>query len=118
MDPGFPREPGVISVADRTTGAREKYRAAPKALAIDLDAGGDRAPGLRALDHDHPHANLPRSGFNAFLKKEPAGWIASYRCAVTKGGITHLPVVVEHWVGRVLVAGLSPTGRITLRAAF
>jgi len=59
VDPGFLGEPGVIGVADRTTGAREKHRAAPKALAIDLDAGGDRVSGLRAFDHDHSHVNLP-----------------------------------------------------------
>jgi hypothetical protein len=70
MHPGFPREPGVISVADRTTRTREKYWTAPKARAIDLDAGGDRASGLRALDHDHSHANLlPRIGFTPSFEK-------------------------------------------------
>jgi len=92
MDPGFPREPGVIGMANRTTGAREKYRAAPKALAIDRDAGWDRASGLRALDHDHPHANLPRSGFHAFLKKDRPVGLPLVRARLL-GGITHLPVV-------------------------
>ena len=63
VDPGFPSEPGVIGVADRATGAREKHRAAPKALAICLDAGGNRASGLRAFDHDHTHMSLPSIGF-------------------------------------------------------
>jgi hypothetical protein len=53
----------MVGMADRTTGAREKHRARPKALAIDLDASGDRASGLRALDHHHPHENLPRFFF-------------------------------------------------------
>jgi hypothetical protein len=94
MDPGFPCKPGVINVAGRTTGAREKHCAAPKALAVDLDAGRDRASGLRALDHDHSHANLPRFGFNAFFEKEPAGWIASW--CVYLGG-HHAPArLIEH----------------------
>jgi hypothetical protein len=64
MDPGFARKPGVVSLASGTTGAREKYRAGPKALAIDLDAGRDCASGFRALDHDHSHANfLPQYFF-------------------------------------------------------
>jgi hypothetical protein len=52
-----------------------------------------------------------------FSRKEPAGWITPLVGAPYLGGITHLPVV-EHWVGRVLVAGFYPTDRITLRAAF
>ncbi|WP_176946157.1 hypothetical protein [Bradyrhizobium sp. Rc2d] len=59
VDPGFPREPRVIGAADRTTGAREKHRAAPKALAISLDTGGNRVSGLRTFDHDHSHVALP-----------------------------------------------------------
>jgi len=59
VDPGFSREPGVIGVADRATGTPEKHRAPPKTLAIGLDAGGDRASGLRAFDHDHTHVSLP-----------------------------------------------------------
>jgi len=55
VDPGFPREPGVIGAADRTTGAREKHRAASKALAISRDAGGNRVSGLWTFDHDHSH---------------------------------------------------------------
>jgi hypothetical protein len=45
----------VIGVANRATGAREKHRAAPKALTINLDAGGNCVSGLRTLDHDHTH---------------------------------------------------------------
>ena len=63
VDPSFPSEPGVIGVADRATGVPEKHRAPPKTLAIGLDAGGDRASGLRAFDHDHTHMCLPRIGF-------------------------------------------------------
>src|SRR5262245_22182552 len=77
MDPGFAREPGVIGVADRTTGTREKNRAGAKALTIDLDAGGDRASALRALDHDHTHTNLPRFSW-CFFQREPAGWICLF----------------------------------------
>ena len=44
VDPGVPCEPGVIGVADRAMGAFEKHRAAPKALAIGLDAGGIARP--------------------------------------------------------------------------
>jgi hypothetical protein len=59
VDPGFPREPSVISMANRAMGTRKKYRAALKAIVICLDAGGDRASGLRAFDHDHSHVDLP-----------------------------------------------------------
>ena len=59
VDPGFPREPGVIGAADRAMGAREEHHAASKALAIRLDAGGDRASALRTFDHDHTHVSLP-----------------------------------------------------------
>ena len=60
VDPGFSCEPGVMDVADRATGLPEKHRAAPKALAIGPDAGGDRASGLRAFDHDDTHVSFPR----------------------------------------------------------
>ena len=59
VDPGFPREPGVIDAADRATGAPEEHRAALKAFAIGFDARRDRASGLRALDHHHTHAIFP-----------------------------------------------------------
>jgi hypothetical protein len=59
VNPGFAREPGVIGLADRATGARKKYGAASKALAIGLDGGGDRTSGLRAFDHDDTHVDLP-----------------------------------------------------------
>ena len=59
VDPGIAREPAVIGVADQATGAREKHQALPKALAIGLDAGGDRVSGLRTFDHDHTHVSLP-----------------------------------------------------------
>jgi len=112
MDPGLPREPGVIGLANRATGAREKYRAGAKALAIDLDAGGDRASGLRALDHDHSHANL--SSHNAFFIG--TGRLDDCLLSVRGflGGITHLPFI-EHLGGLMLVAGLSPTDRLPPR---
>jgi len=92
VDPGFPCEPGVIGVADRAMGAPEKHRAALKALAIGLHAGGDRASGFRTFDHHHTHVSLPRTcfswtwffGFVAF-EKRPAGWIAPVVGAVTWG---------------------------------
>jgi hypothetical protein len=59
VDPGVLGEPGVIGPAGSAAGAAIKYRPAPKALAIDPDAGRDRAPGLRASDHDHTHVSLP-----------------------------------------------------------
>jgi hypothetical protein len=58
VDPGFAREPGMFGIADRTTGATEKYRAALKSLAINRDAGWDCASGLGAFDHDHTHTNF------------------------------------------------------------
>ena len=75
IDPRFPREPGVIGAANRAMGAREKHRAAPKALTISLDAGGNRVSGLRTLDHDHTHVALPENLFFVIsCKKVPAGW--------------------------------------------
>jgi len=70
VDPGFPCEPGMLGVADQATGAPEKHRAAPKALAIGLDAGGDRVSGLRAFDHDHTHVSLPWIWFLLLFKKQ------------------------------------------------
>jgi len=65
VDPGLPRKPCVIAAAERAMRAREKHRAAPKALAISLDAGGNRLSGLRTFDHDHSHFHvaLARSWF-------------------------------------------------------
>ena len=83
----------MIGVADRATGAREKHRAAPKALAIGLDACGDRASGLWAFDHDHTHVSPLDLVFEA---KKPAGWIAPLVGAVT---------CFDRACGRSLVAG-------------
>jgi hypothetical protein len=93
VDPGFPCEPGVIGVADRAMGASEKHRAAPKALAIGLDAGRDRASGLRAFDHDHTHVTLPWIWFLLLFeaRSRPVGLrLLSVRLL---GGIAHLPGV-------------------------
>src|SRR6266702_312447 len=59
VDPGFPSEPVVIGPTNRAAGVRKENGAAPKALAIGLDAGRDRASGLRTPDHDHAHVSLP-----------------------------------------------------------
>jgi len=72
VDPGFPCEPGVIDVADRATGAPEKHRAAPKAVVIGPDAGGNRASGLGAFDHDHAHVSLS-PGFGWLLFEANTG---------------------------------------------
>ena len=90
VDPGFPREPGVISVANRAAGAREKHCAAPKALAISLDAGGNRVSGLRTLDHDHAHVALSGNILAVSCSKVPAGWNAPLVGAGYLGGIAHL----------------------------
>jgi hypothetical protein len=97
VDPGFAREPGVIGLADRATGARKKYRAASKALAIGLNVGGDRTPGLRAFDHDDTHVDLPwicflDLVFVAFLTKSGRLDRASCRCSDLRG-IVHLHFV-------------------------
>src|SRR5437868_2464433 len=75
VDPGFPREPCMIGAANRATSTREKHRAAPEALAISLDAGGDRVSGLRTLDHDHTHVALLGNCFLLSLaeKHRPVG---------------------------------------------
>src|SRR2546430_10127664 len=75
VDPGFRREPGVIGAANRATGAREKHRAAPEALTISLDAGGNCMSGLRTLDHEHTHVALPENCFLLSLaeKHRPVG---------------------------------------------
>lgn len=110
-DPGFLGKPGMIGVADRATGAREKHRAASKAFAIGLDAGGDRASGLRAFDHDHSHVNLPWK----LVLKQNAGRLDLRLLSVRilLGGIAHL-CLIEHGVawGSLLVTGLIPTGRV------
>jgi hypothetical protein len=83
----------MLGVADQATGAPEKHRAAPKALAIGLDAGGDRVSGLRAFDHDHTHVSLPWIWLLLLFENEkPAGWIEPLVGAVA-WGIAHLPVV-------------------------
>jgi hypothetical protein len=114
VDPGFPREPGVLGPADRATGTRKKDSAPSKALAIGLDAGGDRTSGLRAFDHDGTQVNLPRIwflDFVAFLTKTSRLDRASCRCGAL-GGFVHLHLVWSS-MGRMLV-GLVPTGRISL----
>src|ERR1700688_665799 len=106
----FRCEPGVICVADRATGAREKHRAAPKAVAIGLDVGGNRVSGLRAFDHDHTHVSLP---WILFLKQETGRLdCASSRCGYL-GSSRTCPLFGRAW-GRMLVAGLVPTGRVAL----
>jgi hypothetical protein len=80
-------------MADRAMGASEKHRAAPKALAIGLDAGGDRVSGLRAFDHDHTHVSLSWIWFLLLFeaRNRPVGLrLLSVRLL---GGIAHLPVV-------------------------
>jgi hypothetical protein len=63
-NPGFPGKPCVIGAANRAARAREEYGGALKALAIGLDAGGDRPPRKRTFDHDHTHVLLSLgSGF-------------------------------------------------------
>src|SRR5262245_58613777 len=108
MDPGLRREPGVIGVADRATGAREKYRAGAEALAIDLDTGGDRPSALRALDHHHSHVTLlPQYSFQI----EPAGWDHCLLSVRGYLGASRTCRCYEHLGGLMLVAGPSPTGR-------
>jgi len=111
VDPGFPREPGVIGAANRAAGAREKYRAARKAFSISLDAGGNRVSGLRTLDHDHAHYALLEN--NWAEKHRPVGvrllsvrrtWGASRTLSDRASGS-----------GAMLVTGLIPTGRIPLK---
>ena len=50
----------MFGAADRAVRAREKHGAALKRLVIDFNTGRDRAPGLRAFDHDHSHVTLPQ----------------------------------------------------------
>jgi hypothetical protein len=81
-----------MDAADRATGLPEKHRAAPKALAIGPDAGGDRASGLRAFDHDDTHVSLP---LILKARNRPVG----LRLLPVRlfGGIAHLCVVlIEH----------------------
>ena len=89
----FRCEPGVICVADRATGAREKHRAAPKALAIGLDAGGNRASGLRAFDHDHTHVSLRWIRFLLLFEARNRPVRLRPLSVRLFGGIAHLPVV-------------------------
>jgi|ERR1700688_1791215 hypothetical protein len=89
----FRCEPGVICVADRATGAREKHRAAPKALAIGLDAGGNRVSGLRAFDHDHTHVSLPWIWILLLFEARNRPVRLRPLSVRLLGGIAHLPVV-------------------------
>ena len=111
VDPGFPCEPGVIGAANRATSAREKYRAAPEALAISLDAGGDRVSGLWTLDHNHTHVALLGIAFCYHLQKSTGR--LEYASSVRLLGGHRAPCLIEHRaVGLMLVTGLIPTGRI------
>src|ERR1700741_1105807 len=108
MDPGVPCEPGVMDVADRATGVPEKHWAAPKTLAIGLDAGGDRASGLRAFDHDHTHVSLPCI---SFLKQEP-GRLDCASCRCGQLGASRTWALFNRAWGLMLAA--DPTDRVTL----
>jgi hypothetical protein len=113
VDPGFLCEPSVIDVADWAMGAAEKHRAAPKALAIGLDAGGDRTSGLRAFDHDNTHVSLSWIWFCRFLKQEAGRLDCAFcRCGYL-GASRTCPLFDRAW-DRMLVAGLAPTGRVAL----
>jgi hypothetical protein len=95
VDPGFPREPGVIGAANRAAGSCEKHRATRKALTISLDAGGNCVSGLRTLDHDHTHVALLEICFFVIsCRKVPAGWSAPLVGAGYLGGIA--PCLIEH----------------------
>src|SRR5437762_6068728 len=85
VDPCFPREPRVIGAADRTSGAREKHRAAPKALAISLDAGGNRVSGFRTFDHNHTHVAVLCDWSSLYLLKSTGRLECAYVGAVTWG---------------------------------
>jgi hypothetical protein len=106
----------VIGAAKRATGAREKHRAAAKALTISLDAGGNCVPGLRTPNHDHTHVALPEDWFlllqkKAPAKKVPADWNAPLVGAGYLGGIAHLVwSSMGQWGS--CSTGLVPTGRI------
>src|SRR5437016_4174635 len=117
VDPGVPGEPGVIGAADRAMGAFEKHRAAPKALAIGLDACGDRASGLRAIDHDHTHVSLPWIWFLSLFgtRNRPVGSrLLSVR--LLGGHCAPARCLIEHgdgcsWRGLVQPAGSLPLER-------
>jgi hypothetical protein len=102
----------MIGAANRATGAREKHRAAPEALTVSLDAGGNRVSGLRTLDHDHTHVALLEIAFLLSLaeKHRPVGVrLVSVRVL----GGHRAPCQIEHRaVGLMLATGLIPTGRI------
>src|SRR5258707_14985515 len=88
------------------TAFRTAPRAAPKALAIGIDAGGNRASGLRAFDHDHTHVSLP---WILFLKQETGRLdCASPRCGYL-GASRTCPLFDRAW-GRMLVAGVFSNG--------
>jgi hypothetical protein len=119
VDPGFAGEPGVLGAADRATGAREKHRAALKAIVVGLNAGRDRSPRQWAFDHDHTHVSLPYVSFCCFLfeegKPRPVGSRLLLVRTVWVGGITHLPVVYGAWAcsegeGVFQPAGFPPDG--------
>jgi hypothetical protein len=84
--------------------APEKHRAAPKALAIGLDAGGDPASGLRAFDHDHTHVILPWIWF-LLLFEEETGRLDCAFCRCGDLGASRTCLLFDRAGGRMLVAG-------------
>src|SRR5229473_1591353 len=93
--PGFPRKPRVIDAADRATGAREKHGAAPKALAVSLDAGRNRVSGLRTFDHDHSHVALPRN-WSLLFSAEKHRPVGVRLLSVRVLGGHRAPCMIEH----------------------
>lgn len=59
LDPGLAGKPVVIGLTGRTKRIAEKHDASQESLTIGFEAGRNRATGLRTLDHNHTHANLP-----------------------------------------------------------
>jgi hypothetical protein len=100
----------VIGAAHRATGATEKDRAALEAIVIGLDTSWDRSPGLRAFDHNHPHARLPRI---IFLLQAKTGRLDDASCRCGDLGGEHRSVVWSS-VGGLLGgrAFLQPAGSL------
>src|ERR1700716_3797553 len=81
-------------------GAREEHRTASKALAIRFHAGRDRAPRLRAFDHDYAQLEPPCFSFAfAFAAERQAA--DRLDCTSPCGGSSLQPIWTTSLVRRI-----------------
>src|SRR3977135_2209833 len=80
-------------------GAREEHRTASKALAIRFHAGRDRAPRLRAFDHDYTQLEPPCFSLFAFAAERQVA--DRLDCSSPCGGSSLQPIRTASLVRRI-----------------